>query len=127
MTAERKKRNRACNLTAFELETVINFQGEKVSHIFTYELTWQKHLEKKSGLKPTLVNDSCGKGYNLPKTLIHMPQAKRHVSAERKTALQKILVEARQNRRANATTWIFKKFSSRHFYWHGDIITQQNM
>jgi len=104
VTTIKQKRARSRNLTAFELETIINFnQGEKIAHFFTYEPTWQKHLEQKLGLKPTLVNDSGGKGYDLPKNLIHMPQAKRQVSPERKAALQKTLAEARQNRRANAT------------------------
>jgi len=103
-TATKQKKSRSRNLTAFELETIINFnQGDKVAHIFTYEVTWQKHLEQKLRLKPTIVNDSGGKGYDLPKNLIHMPQAKRQVSAERKAALQKTLAEARQNRRASPT------------------------
>jgi len=104
-TTTKQKKTRSRNLTACELETIISFnQGEKVAHIFTYEMTWQKHLEQKLGLKPTLVNDSGGKGYDLPKTLIHMPQAKRQVSPERKAALQKVLAEARQNRSFCATT-----------------------
>jgi len=105
VTTTKQKRTRSRNLSAFELETIINFnQAEKVAHIFTYEPTWQKHLEQKLGLKPTLVNASGGKGYDLPKSLIHMPQAKRQVSPERKAALQKTLEEARQNRRVIATT-----------------------
>ena len=105
MKLEVNKKARARNLTAYELETVINFnQEEKLVHIFTYEMTWQRHLEQKLGLKPTLVNDSGGKGYDLPKTLIHMPQAKRQVSPERKAALQKVLTKARQNRLSSTTT-----------------------
>jgi predicted mannosyl-3-phosphoglycerate phosphatase (HAD superfamily) len=87
------------------LETVINFnEGNATAYLFTYETAWQKHLEQKLGLKPTLVNDSGGKGYQLPKSLIHMPQAKRRVSDERKVALQNTLAKARQNRLASATT-----------------------
>jgi len=105
MKPEVNKKARARNLTAFELETIINFnQGEKVAHIFTYEMQWQRHLEQKLGLKPTMVNDSGGKGYDLPKSLIHMPQAKRQVSPERKAALQKVLANARQNRLSSTTT-----------------------
>lgn len=105
MKSEVNKKARARNLTAYELETVINFnQEEKIAHIFTYEMTWQRHLEQKLGLTPTLVNDCGGKGYDLPKTLIHMPQAKRQVTPERKAALQKVLAKARQNRLSSATT-----------------------
>ena len=40
-------------LTAYEQDTIISFnKAEDIAHIFTYEKTWQKHLEGKLGLKP---------------------------------------------------------------------------
>ena len=37
-------------LTNYEQETIINFnKAEDVAYIFTYEKTWQKHLE--NGMK----------------------------------------------------------------------------
>ena len=51
-------------LTNHEQETVIDFnKEEKMVHIFTYEKTWQKHLEKKLGLKPIMANGHGGKEY----------------------------------------------------------------
>ena len=50
VTAIKQKRSRSRNLTAYELETVINFnQGDNTAHIFTYEKTWQKRLEQGFG------------------------------------------------------------------------------
>jgi len=38
-------------LTNYEQETIINFnKAEDMAHIFTYEKTWQKHLERHLGL-----------------------------------------------------------------------------
>ena len=40
-------------LSNYEQETIINFnKDEAIAHIFTYEKTWQQHLEKKLGLNP---------------------------------------------------------------------------
>jgi len=42
----------AKKLTNYEQETIINFnKAEDMAHIFTYEKTWQKHLERHLGLK----------------------------------------------------------------------------
>ena len=49
-------------LTNYEQETIINFNKEEdIAHIFTYEKTWQKHLEGKLGLKPVMDNGFGGK------------------------------------------------------------------
>lgn len=43
------------SLTNYEQETIINFnKAENIAHIFTYENTWQKHLEGRPGLKPIM-------------------------------------------------------------------------
>lgn len=88
VVAETPRKGRGRNLTALELETIINFnQGSPDAEIFTYERTWQKHLEQKLGLIPTLDNGYGGKGYKLPKSLIHMPRAKKQLSEQTKKNL----------------------------------------
>ena len=60
----------------YEQETIINFnKEEKIAHIFTYEKTWQRHLEGKLGLKPTMDNGKGGRGYEIDKNRIKMPRA----------------------------------------------------
>ena len=82
MTAEVKEKQRR-GLSAYEQETIINFnKEEKIAYIFTYEKTWQKHLERKLGLKPVMDNGFGGKEYQLPKGLIPMPRAKRQYSEQ---------------------------------------------
>ncbi|MFC1977550.1 hypothetical protein ACFLWS_04720 [Chloroflexota bacterium] len=72
-------------LTSYEQETVINFnKEEKVAHIFTYEKTWQKHLEGRLGLKPVMDNGFGGKEYELHKSRIKPPRAPRKLSASAK-------------------------------------------
>ena len=68
-------------LTNYEQETIINFnKAEDVAYIFTYEKTWQKHLESRLGLKPVMDNGFGGKEYELPKTRIKPPRAPRRLS-----------------------------------------------
>jgi len=84
-TTTKQKRTRSRNLSGYELETIISFnQGSSIADVFTYEKTWQKRLEQGLGLKATLINDSGGRGYQLPKSLIVMPRAKRKYSEETK-------------------------------------------
>jgi hypothetical protein len=67
----------------YEQETIINFnKAEDVAHIFTYEKTWQQHLEKKLGLKLTMDNGFGGKEYEIPKKRIRPPRAPVRLSAE---------------------------------------------
>ncbi len=76
-------------LTNYEQETIINFnKAEDIAYIFTYEKTWQKHIEKKLGIKPTEDNGFGGKSYELPKKMIKPPRAPRKLSdsAKRKLA-----------------------------------------
>ncbi len=75
-------------LANYEQETIINFnKAEDIAYILTYEKAWQKHLEKKLGIKPTLDNGYGGKGYELPKKLIKPPRAPRKLSDSAKKEL----------------------------------------
>ena len=68
-------------LPSYEQETIINFnKEEKIAYIFTYEKTWQKHLEGKLELKPVMDNGFGGKEYELPKKMIRPPRAPRKLS-----------------------------------------------
>ena len=75
-------------LTSYEQETIINFnKAEDTAYIFTYEKTWQKHLEGRLGLKPTMDNGFGGKEYELPKSRIKPPRAPRRLSNSAKKEL----------------------------------------
>ena len=75
-------------LSAYEQETIILFnRGEDTATIFTYEKTWQKHLESKLGLKPIMDNGFGGKEYELPKSRIKPPRAPRRLSESAKKKL----------------------------------------
>ena len=79
---------RGRKLTRYELETVINFnQEEDTGYVFTYESTWQRHIEQRLKIAPYLVNDSGGKSYRVPKHLISKPRAPKNLSAEQRKAL----------------------------------------
>jgi len=55
-------------LSNYEQETIINFnKDEAIAHNFTYEKTWQQHLEKRLGLKPTMDNGFGGREYEIDK------------------------------------------------------------
>jgi len=75
-------------LTNYEQETIINFnKEEKIAYIFTYEKSWQKHLEQRLGLKPVMDNGFGGKEYELPKSRIKPPRAPRRLSNSAKKEL----------------------------------------
>ena len=75
-------------LSAYEQETIITFnKAEDIANIFTYEKTWQKHLEKKLGLKPVMDNGFGGKEYELPKSRIKPPRLPRRLSDSAKKKL----------------------------------------
>jgi len=69
--------------------------GFHLSYIFTYERTWQKHLERRLGLKPVMDNGFGGKEYQLPKGLIPMPRAKRQYSEQTKKKMAARLARIR--------------------------------
>ncbi|MFC2048013.1 hypothetical protein ACFLSK_01095 [Chloroflexota bacterium] len=79
-------------LTIYEQETIINFnKAEDAAYIFTYEKTWQKHLEGKLGLKPLYDNGFGGREYELPKKIIRPPRAPRKLSdAAKKTLVERL-------------------------------------
>ncbi|MDX9798708.1 MAG: hypothetical protein RBT05_07615 [Bacteroidales bacterium] len=80
-------------LTSYEQETIINFnKEEKIASIFTYEKSWQQHLEKKLGLKPIMDNGYGGKAYEIDKKRIKPPRAPRKLSNKRKKELIEQLV-----------------------------------
>ena len=96
-------RNKSRSLTGAEQETIIRFDeaGPEAS-IFTYNRTWQQHLEGKLGLKPKTDNGFGGREYELLKHRIPKPRAPRvlspaqkaeatkrgkHLAASRKTSL----------------------------------------
>ena len=75
-------------LSNYEQETIINFnKDEAIAHIFTYEKTWQQHLEKRLGLRPTMDNGFGGKGYEINKKRIKPPRAPRRLSNSAKKKL----------------------------------------
>ena len=88
-----------------EQETIINFnKAEDVAYIFTYEKTWQKHLEGKLGLKPVMDNGFGGKEYELPKSRIKPPRTPKKLSASAKKKLTERLHANRVLSAQNANT-----------------------
>ena len=91
-------------LSLDEQETIINFnKGERIAYIFTYEKTWQQHLEKKLKLKPLYDNKHGGREYEIDKKRIKMPRAPRKLSPETKKRLADNLSERRLRRRNTNT------------------------
>ena len=89
------------NLTADEQETIVQFcKGGTMASIFTYEQTWQKHLEAKLGLKPVLNNGYGGKAYELLKAAVPMPRAKRRYSEATKKKMATRLAKYRARQKA---------------------------
>lgn len=77
-------------LSAYEQETIISFnKAEDIAHIFTYEKTWQKHLERKLGLKPVMDNGFGGKEYEIEKKKVRPPRAPVRLSSEARAKLAK--------------------------------------
>ena len=86
----------ARRLTGYEQETIIIFnKEEKIARIFTYDKAWQKHLEKKLGLKPLYDNGHGAREYEVPKDRIKLPRAPRNLSASAKKILAERLYRNR--------------------------------
>ena len=90
-------------LTREEQETIICFnKGEQEATVFTYEYRWQKHIEKKMGIEPFMVNKFGGKEYKMDKHRISMPRVpnkiKHIMSPEQKVKVLAALKRARDNR-----------------------------
>lgn len=65
-------------LGRYEQETIINFnKAEDMASIYTYERSWQRHLERRLHLKPLSNDGFGGKEYEIDKHLIRLPQLKR--------------------------------------------------
>lgn len=98
------KELRGRNLTAYELETVVNFNKTKDDAvIFTYEKSWQKHIEKRMGIKPFLDNDFGGKSYKVPKKLIRKPSVKRIFTDEQRNAVRERFAKTRVSKTSQDT------------------------
>jgi hypothetical protein len=83
-------------LTRYERETIINFnEGDDMASIFTYNRAWQKHLEKRLGLKPTMDSGFGGKAYEIPKKRIRPPRAPLRLSLEARAKLAERLRQSR--------------------------------
>jgi hypothetical protein len=86
-------------LSAYEQETIISFnKAEDIAHIFTYEKTWQKHLEKRLGLKPVVDNGFGGKDYEIEKRRIRPPRARVRLSPEARAKLVKRMKDMPEKR-----------------------------
>lgn len=90
------------SLSNEEKETLISFDETPTDAvIFTYNRRWQKHLEEKIGLKPTLNNGFGGKEYHIAKSRIPMPRAPRKLSPEQRQKAGQRLKEARRQKSLN--------------------------
>jgi len=83
-------------LSNYEQETIINFnKDEAMAHIFTYEKSWQQHLEKRLGLKPIMDNSFGGRAYEIDKIRIRPPRAPLRLSLEARAKLAERLRQSR--------------------------------
>ncbi|MBA7669517.1 hypothetical protein ES703_77648 [subsurface metagenome] len=113
-------------LSNYEQETIINFnKAEDVAHIFTYEKTWQQHLEKRLGLKPTLDNGFGGKAYEIDKKRIRPPRAPVKLSAEARAKLTKRMKDMLKKRSLPSKTTVATVKSEAKKQNKGNTINQQ--
>jgi len=92
-------------LSDYEQETIITFNKEEaIARIFTFEKTWQQHLEKRLGLKSTMNNGFGGKEYEISKKRIKPPRAPIKLSAEARAKIGKRLGKFRKKTRQDYTT-----------------------
>ncbi|MDD5387682.1 MAG: hypothetical protein PHQ22_10855 [Sulfuricurvum sp.] len=93
------------SLTNEEKETIIRFdQTQSKASVFTYNKKWQKHLEKRLGLKPIEENEFGGKEYEVEKRRIPMPRAPRvgrKFTEKQKIEARERLSKARKTRKLN--------------------------
>ena len=113
-------------LSNYEQETIINFnKAEDVAHIFTYEKTWQQHLEKRLGLKPTMDNGFGGKAYEIDKKRIRPPRAPVKLSAEARAKLTKRMKDMLKKRSLPSKTTVATVKSEAKKRNKGNTINQQ--
>ena len=92
------------SLSKEEKETIISFDETPADAVvFTYNRAWQRHIEKKLGVKPMLNNGFGGKEYHISKSRIRMPLAPRKLSAEQKRKLAQRLTKARLQKSPNSS------------------------
>jgi len=92
-------------LADYEKETIINFnEGDPLADIFTYNKAWQRHLEKRLGLKPVMDNGYGGREYEIPKGRIKPPRAPKNLSPEARAKIGKRLGKFSKKRAVNSTT-----------------------
>lgn len=90
------------HLSNEEKETLISFdESSAEATIFTYSKRWQKHLEKKLGLKPTRDNGCGGREYHIAKSRIPLPRVPRKLSPEQRRKNIERLQKARQQKSPN--------------------------
>jgi len=83
-------------LSNMEKETIITFdETPDDAYVFTYNRVWQKHIEKRFGIKPEMDNGAGGRQYRIPKKRIRMPQPPRKLSAETKKRMGERLRQGR--------------------------------
>lgn len=94
-------------LSNYEQETLISFnKDEAIAHIFTYEKTWQRHLETRLGLKPTMDNGFGGRGYEVDKRRIRPPRAPVKLSDAARAKLTKRMKDMSQKRSLPSKTTV---------------------
>ena len=113
-------------LSAYERETIISFnRAEDIAHIFTYEKTWQKHLEKRLGLRPIMDNGFGGKDYEIEKKRIRPPRAPVKLSPEARAKLIKRMKDMPEKRVFPSKTTAAAAKSDKKKQIEGRTISQQ--
>jgi len=80
-----------------ERETIINFdETPDDALVFTYNTTWQKHIEDRLSIAPRFSNGFGAKEYQIPKKQIPMPRVPRKMTGEQKQRAAERLAEHRQ-------------------------------
>ena len=73
-----------------EQETIFSYNKEEtIAHIFSYDKSLQRHLEKRCGEKPTFINSCGGRGYEIPKNWVRYPLPKRVATESQRNNLAK--------------------------------------
>lgn len=87
-----------------ERETLISFDETPADAvIFTYNKRWQRHLEQRLGLKPTMNNGYGGREYHIPKKRIPLPRAPKKLTAEQRRKLGQRLRASRRQKSSNTS------------------------
>jgi len=81
-------------------ETVITFNPvDKTASIWTYDRSWQRHIEGKLGIKPNVINGQTenggGRDDTAPQSSIHMPKAPKKLSENARKEIGERLAKAR--------------------------------